>query len=1161
MTSPIREKARVMRATAKTLIVSMTTMAFASFYTPPALADFDQAANDGASFGAEMRNSRPASNTSSSGEMTMYYTDDEGNTQSQTMTAEQLFGSPINGPSDWENLSSAEGDDASINSQSSSRRSSIESDDSSSGKAYRAYDASSNRAHPDFNNDPTIGQSYRVFEQTNSGQVECGDTTEGEAKVEQCHRSNMVRRCKADREVTTQPFRKQIKVFEWHGCYDHSGMSFKVLLDNNNKEVELKGYLIDPANGQRLDMDADKRFVTAPDNYFRYSPDGQNSREAHYFITEYNGNGTERYGATTDVIRNAYPEIDFNYWSKRDNWDDYGSAIYVLIDPISRDDIADEDGDTVVIEGVSFTSHYTRDMSVGDSKITITQQPTEENGWYVAVDFEDNGSGRLPACPYKPMTPGYPDYHGGHGGMAWGRFELHAEVTGHVVSERIIDSPPGCADSIPASCSPQYNCYDREPRDFGEYTEEQIRPILTPLYPGDNPQDASQNICFAMETSMSCDAADYGYDQEQSCRDQQSRSECAFVKSECAAYTEEGDCAYFEDTYDCGYNPNYDSSCQMRQDFVDAYPGCTKTTTTEKSTSSYHLAEPRSCEILHDLSSCQKVRTFTPDGDPTTADPYTDDYYPAAGEEDNDPCVEQPDGFVKEADWVCNTRTAPVEDENGNAMPSPYEPLYPGDDGYCQDATVTYDTTYYYGQKMDCYQDINGETQCPEGNEDNVDKNTCEELEAQSCTLSWTRCVDNSSASNGFCYVEEREYDCGSEVQMEDTTYQSHYDCPGDVKCMGENCFEQTDENNESFGEAMAAMNALQFAGQNADCDENGNCTVFSGEAMECKKALGSYQNCCENPGGPGLAEYLQLLKATGKLTGGAKNYEMVQAAGEAVKGAWNTIAGPVKKTFADVTSKFYTSAPENIAGSADVAGLGQAMTNQAAEFVGEVFGEAARDALFSSVTSEAGEEGGEQVVEYTFGGEGAFLGNAMQGLMTAYMYYTIAVLAIQIIWKCEEEEFELGSKKELRVCHYLGSYCKTKTLGECIEKRESYCCFASPLGRIIQQQARPQLGRSWGSPKYPECGPMTMDEFANLDWSQIDLTEWIAMLTETGLMPPGDEESAKRYYSMEETTGEGNYLARDGQRDNALERSYERQPEDPDQVNRDVEEDVWHQE
>jgi conjugal transfer mating pair stabilization protein TraN len=60
------------------------------------------------------------------------------------------------------------------------------------------------------------------------------------------------------------------------------------------------------------------------------------------------------------------------------------------------------------------------------------------------------------------------------------------------------------------------------------------------------------------------------------------------------------------------------------------------------------------------------------------------------------------------------------------------------------------------------------------------------------------------------------------------------------------------------------------------------------------------------------------------------------------------------------------------------------------------------------------------------------------------------------------------------------------------VEKKEGYCCFNSRLARIIQEQGRAQLGKSWGSAKSPECSGFTLAEFESLDFSQIDLTEFI---------------------------------------------------------------------
>jgi hypothetical protein len=81
--------------------------------------------------------------------------------------------------------------------------------------------------------------------------------------------------------------------------------------------------------------------------------------------------------------------------------------------------------------------------------------------------------------------------------------------------------------------------------------------------------------------------------------------------------------------------------------------------------------------------------------------------------------------------------------------------------------------------------------------------------------------------------------------------------------------------------------------------------------------------------------------------------------------------------------------------------------------------------------------------------------------------------------------------------CKYIGEYCAKKVLGTCIQKKRTFCCFSSPLARIIHEQGRPQFNIGWGSAKSPNCRGFTMDEFQMLDFSSIDLSEWIANFIE----------------------------------------------------------------
>ncbi|MBR9871466.1 MAG: conjugal transfer protein TraN [Gammaproteobacteria bacterium] len=93
---------------------------------------------------------------------------------------------------------------------------------------------------------------------------------------------------------------------------------------------------------------------------------------------------------------------------------------------------------------------------------------------------------------------------------------------------------------------------------------------------------------------------------------------------------------------------------------------------------------------------------------------------------------------------------------------------------------------------------------------------------------------------------------------------------------------------------------------------------------------------------------------------------------------------------------------------------------------------------------------------------------------------------------QCSKEEQRLAEKVQAESSHYVGSYCSKKTvLGVCVTKTKSYCAFNSKLGRIIQEQGRPQLGKGWGSAKRPDCSGITPQELQSLDFSQIDFSEF----------------------------------------------------------------------
>jgi len=164
--------------------------------------------------------------------------------------------------------------------------------------------------------------------------------------------------------------------------------------------------------------------------------------------------------------------------------------------------------------------------------------------------------------------------------------------------------------------------------------------------------------------------------------------------------------------------------------------------------------------------------------------------------------------------------------------------------------------------------------------------------------------------------------------------------------------------------------------------------------------------------------------------------------------------------------------------------------------------------------------------------------GQALSMLNTAMVGMQVAKLIIGLIWHCDKRDIELDVQKKLKNCVRIGTYCSQKIpLIGCVKRKESYCCFNSPLSRIMQQEIRkqPQMGLNWGRPKSPDCRAISTDMLEKVNWDQVNLDEWIAILHATGQMPNGSN------VTMNALTGPGSFMDTNGKRINVQERTMER--------------------
>lgn len=499
-----------------------------------------------------------------------------------------------------------------------------------------------------------------------------------------------------------------------------------------------------------------------------------------------------------------------------------------------------------------------------------------------------------------------------------------------------------------------------------------------------------------------------------------------------------------------------------------------------------------------------------------------------------------------------------------NTVPLAYfvEPPFAELPAQCKKASISVDCSSAFAGAMDCFIDSSGVERCHVNDGlhaaydyDRHEVSNCGVYESDpNCIYVGSQPIKGADLdADGVPLYREDIYDCGMDVVVDDAVISRTIDCGGPpIRCLGGECMDTTAQRSTKFTEVVAGLSVANEMAGDGQCPDGSpdNCELFTGEHLECKKAFFGIIDCCETPSGVSLFDYMELYIATRDLDDlmGTGYFDIWE---DPVTGAWDSIATGATDIYSTVTDKFFTSGAEAAGGStsamgdlgitAAMDGLKQTAMNTAAEFVGTTFGADAGNLVFTNASGSTGLYDASGALNS--GANAAFTAGFQQVLTVinwVMTIYSIVTILISLIWECEEEEFEVGAKRELKLCHKVGSYCADDSLFGCIEKRESYCCFNSPLARIINQQVRRVGSIPWGDEESPDCSGLTVGELRSVDWEHVNLSEWIAILARTNNLPKASA------LNMEKLTGEGSTWDLDDttSRPDARERTMTRQNE-----------------
>lgn len=331
----------------------------------------------------------------------------------------------------------------------------------------------------------------------------------------------------------------------------------------------------------------------------------------------------------------------------------------------------------------------------------------------------------------------------------------------------------------------------------------------------------------------------------------------------------------------------------------------------------------------------------------------------------------------------------------------------------------------------------------------------CAPIVAKGCGQTNSTCIEYLDSDPTRCSLYEQTYEC----KVADGATREVLDCGGQTYCVDGKCFDAGYTPDGDFAMAISGMETLRQMGNYLDPN---TLTVFNGTNSKCNIDFGIFNCCKRNNAGSNQtnADFLTTAGVSAVKSVGAE-----------------TISYLGSRYVYD--SLFQSDAPNFI-------------VNSFASLVGD--GGSVADMTFTPGIEYFG-------LSVSYGGAAAgATWSAQIGSSSFYVGFdptsfaiSLAIYIIMELVSCEEQEQVLGMKRGQDLCEKVGSYCSKKALGVCYQKRESYCCFNSRLARLIAVGGRAQLGKSFGSPKSPDCGGLRPDELQLVDFSLIDFTSVLA--------------------------------------------------------------------
>lgn len=415
-------------------------------------------------------------------------------------------------------------------------------------------------------------------------------------------------------------------------------------------------------------------------------------------------------------------------------------------------------------------------------------------------------------------------------------------------------------------------------------------------------------------------------------------------------------------------------------------------------------------------------------------------------------------------EWTCTSHELPEVGGTGVRLTRQQitdlglAPLYPGAVPTCVAAQARLSCPV-------CTDTGNGQTNCGMVDPSLPEPMTCQEGNPPgdpSCKVKERRCVMRDDADPAVCVLEELIYTCGKREVLPTSRVLLGNSCNAQIQCVDGSCHggPATSDPSMSMQEAMARMAVTDTMLTDRSYDADGlaavdgsgqmsarqreaydNIRMFQAEAMTCQKGYAGLVDCCGKTNTDANAVYWEIYQRVNRDRQAAR---LAQEGGTSAWREWE--AG--RADYASLSNPF-TSMRDNVQGGSGRSPEAVTMT------VWEEFMRMAREVLKPSISPR---------------------------------------------WACHDSEFDLAIQREVDMCSYAGTFCSKRVLGACLKRKESYCCFKSPMSKALRASAEPGGVLNHGSASNPDCSGLPIDDLDRIDWSVIDFTRLAVAMNNGGV-------------------------------------------------------------